>query len=135
MGNWKTRYFTEYIGAGKQYTDFGGLGICKQDIFGGDFNIRNKEARLQHALNALGKDAPYILPRYYCVEINPSCEIRLNLRGGRPWAKTQDLQGFANGHQVSVEPVRIKAMFDGGVFGEELSDHDGYLVEYIVRWK
>lgn len=104
-------------------------------IFGGDFNIRNKEARLKYAMNTLGKDVPYILPRFYCAEVSTVCEIRLNLEGGRPWARTQDLQGFANGSRVTVEPVRIQAMFDGGVFGEALSDHDGYLVEYVLRWK
>lgn len=103
-------------------------------IFGGDFNIKNKEARLSHALATLGKDAPYVLPRYYCTEISTECEVRLKLTGGRPWAKTQDLQGFANGTKVSIEPVRIQAMFDGGVFGEALSDHDGYLVEYVLKW-
>ena len=104
-------------------------------IFGGDFNIRNKEDRIQHALAVLGEDEPYMLPRYYCLDPRNNCDIQLDLEGERPWARTQDIQGFANGNRVSVEPVKIMAMFDGGVFGEELSDHDGYLVEYLLRWR
>ena len=38
------------------------------------------------------------------------------------------------GDTVSVRPLRVEAMFDGGESGPELSDHDGFLVTYELSW-
>ncbi len=107
----------------------------KAIIFGGDFNVRNKENRIAHALKTLNVDEPYMVSRHYCTQIVNTCDIRMKLKGEEPWRHTQDLQGFAHGRRISVEPVRIQAMFDGGVFGDKISDHDAYLVQYKLSWR
>ena len=104
-------------------------------IFGGDFNIKNKEKRVSHALNVLGSETPYLLPRYYCLQNKDDCHIELDLEGENPWMNTQDIQGFVPSKNIGIKPVKIMAMFDDGPYGQELSDHHGYLVEYELRWK
>ena len=54
--------------------------------------------------------------------------------GDAPWMDTQDLQFFADGERLAVRPVRAEALFDGGASGPQLSDHDGFLVTYELRW-
>ena len=54
--------------------------------------------------------------------------------GDAPWMDTQDLQFFADGEQLTVRPVRVESLFDGGASGPRLSDHDGFLVTYELRW-
>lgn len=54
--------------------------------------------------------------------------------GDEPWMDTQDLQFFWPGDRVAIRPIRVEAMFDGGESGPVLSDHDGFLVTYELRW-
>ena len=54
--------------------------------------------------------------------------------GDEPWMDTQDLQFYADGRTVRIRPLRVEAMFDGGPSGPRLSDHDGFLVTYELRW-
>ena len=52
----------------------------------------------------------------------------------RPWYETQDLQGWARGRGVSVEPISIKEAFNTPVNGEMPSDHNGLVVVYRLSW-
>ena len=61
-------------------------------------------------------------------------EIQMEHVGDAPWMDTQDLQFFWPGDRVSIRPIRVEAMFDGGPSGPELSDHDGFLVTYELSW-
>ena len=54
--------------------------------------------------------------------------------GDEPWMDTEDLQGFESGGGVTVEPIRVEAMFDKPWKGDTLSDHDGFLVVYRLSW-
>jgi len=61
--------------------------------------------------------------------------VHMSWDGDEPWVDTQDLQFFENGERVTVRPVRVDALFDGGPNGPVLSDHDGLLVEYELTWR
>jgi hypothetical protein len=47
---------------------------------------------------------------------------------------TQDLQLFASGSGITLLPIRVEAMFDGGTDDPKLSDHDGLRVVYRLSW-
>lgn len=100
-------------------------------IFGGDYNIRDSVDRVAYVL---AKKRPTTNVRYYCSVISNACDIRIPLEGSKPWMKARELQGFANDSEISVQPVRIEAMFDNISNGEILSDHSGYLVYYRLTW-
>ncbi|WIA58238.1 endonuclease/exonuclease/phosphatase family protein [Sphingobium sp. WTD-1] len=99
-------------------------------IFGGDFNMRHSEPRWENfsryqALNLVHR---------VCADAASGCDVRMSWDGDEPWMDTQDLQFFWPGDRVSVRPIRVEAMFDGGPSGPELSDHDGFLVTYELSW-
>ena len=50
--------------------------------------------------------------------------------GGRPWLKSQDLQGFAGAKDNGLRPIATAALFASDESGGRLSDHDAYLVRY-----
>jgi hypothetical protein len=54
--------------------------------------------------------------------------------GDEPWLDTQDLQGFEDGEEITVTPIRAEALFDRRENGGVLADHDGYVVTYRLRW-
>lgn len=99
-------------------------------IFGGDFNMRHSEARWE----GFSAHHPLTLVHEICVDPIEGCEVKLSWDGDEPWMDTQDLQFFANGGRVTIRPARVEAMFDGGASGPRLSDHDGFLVTYELRW-
>lgn len=99
-------------------------------IFGGDFNMRHSEDRWAE----FSEYHPLALVHEVCVNPASGCEVRMSWDGDAPWMDTQDLQFFADGEQLTVRPVRVEAMFDGGASGPRLSDHDGFLVTYELRW-
>ena len=99
-------------------------------IFGGDFNMRHSEARW----DGFSAHHPLTLVHEVCVDPASGCEVRMSWDGDAPWMDTQDLQFFANGDQLTVRPIRAEAIFDGGPSGPRLSDHDGFLVTYELRW-
>lgn len=99
-------------------------------IFGGDFNMRNADARLEYFVYR----EPYNIVRHYCTVLTDDCDIRMSWDGDAPWLDTQDLQGFEDGAQITVRPVRAEALFDKRENGGVLADHDGYLVTYRLRW-
>lgn len=99
-------------------------------IFGGDFNMRHSEDRWAE----FSEYHPLTLVHEVCVDPSSGCEVKMSWDGDAPWMDTQDLQFFADGEQLTVRPVRVEAMFDGGASGPRLSDHDGFLVTYELRW-
>ena len=105
-------------------------------IFGGDFNIRNKESRLLHGLKTMRVEQPNMLTRYYCTKVNLTCDIDMTLESDEaPWRYTQDLQGFIHGKDMKISAVRLQTVFDGtNKQNPKLSDHNGYMVTYELRW-
>lgn len=99
-------------------------------IMGGDFNMRGDPERFE----SFAKLKPYTIVHRFCIERPDICAAKLSFDGDAPWMDTQDLQAFDDGAEVRVTPVEIAAMFDG-LRGERLSDHDGLLVTYELRWK
>ena len=99
-------------------------------LFGGDFNMRNAPARFEH----FAMRTPYRLVHQHCLAPERRCDVRLSWDGDQPWMDTQDLQGFESGEGVTVEPIRVEAMFDRPWQGRPLSDHDGLLVVYRLSW-
>ncbi len=99
-------------------------------IFGGDFNMRGSETRFSE----FSRHKSLELVHRYCTERSEACDVRMSWDGDEPWMDTQDLQLFLAGEGVSIRPVRVEAMFDGGAGGPALSDHDGFLVTYELRW-
>ena len=99
-------------------------------IFGGDFNMRHSELRF----DAFERTQPLLLVHRVCAERPETCDVGLSWDGDAPWMDTQDLQLFWPGDAVSVRPVRVETMFDGGPSGPRLSDHDGFRVVYELSW-
>lgn len=100
-------------------------------IFGGDFNMRQSEQRWEN----FSRYQSLALVHHVCADPASRCDVRLSWDGDAPWMDTQDLQFFWSGDSVSVRPIRVEAVFDGGPSGPQLSDHDGFMVTYELRWK
>jgi endonuclease/exonuclease/phosphatase family metal-dependent hydrolase len=100
-------------------------------ILGGDFNMRHSEARFAE----FRRRQPLTLVHNYCIANPDACEVLMSWDGDEPWMDTQDLQLFWSGEHVHIRPVRVEAMFDGGPGGPQLSDHDGFLVRYMLSWR
>jgi endonuclease/exonuclease/phosphatase family metal-dependent hydrolase len=99
-------------------------------VFGGDFNMRRSQERWDN----FSRYQSLELVHHVCADPASRCDVRMSWDGDAPWMDTQDLQFFWWGDQVSIRPVRVEAMFDGGPSGPKLSDHDGFKVTYEVRW-
>ena len=99
-------------------------------IFGGDFNMRHSEARWE----GFSVHHPLTLVHEVCIDPAAGCTVALSWDGDAPWMDTQDLQFFANGERLTIRPLRAEAMFDGRPDSPRLSDHDGFLVTYELRW-
>lgn len=99
-------------------------------IFGGDFNMRHSEERWSN----FSRYQSLALVHRVCAEPASQCDVRVSLGGDAPWMNTQDLQLFWRGDRVSITPIRVEAMFDGSAGQPALSDHDGLLVTYQLRW-
>jgi endonuclease/exonuclease/phosphatase family metal-dependent hydrolase len=99
-------------------------------IYAGDFNSRNAPDRFEFKDERL----PGELAHRFCRDNPDRCSIEMSWDSDEPWMDTQDLQGYADGPTVRIEPVAIAAMFDEPVDGKMLSDHDGLLVTYRLRW-
>lgn len=99
-------------------------------IYGGDFNTRNSADRFEY------KDArlPGELAHRFCYSNRDQCAVELSWDSDEPWLDTQDLQGYANGGGLRIEPVAIAAVFDQPVDGKKLSDHDALKVTYRISW-
>ena len=98
-------------------------------ILGGDFNMRGDLSRFE----AFAAAKPYTIVHEFCINQPDICTAKMSFDGDEPWLDTQDLQAYDDGRDVAMTPVEIAAMFDG-LRGERLSDHDGLLVTYELRW-
>jgi endonuclease/exonuclease/phosphatase family metal-dependent hydrolase len=100
-------------------------------LAGGDFNRRGAPQRFEH----FAEKTPYRLVHQHCVDAPARCDVRVSWDGDEPWMDTQDLQGFQSGQMLTVEPIRVEAMFDKPWrAGRPLSDNDGLLVVYGLSW-
>ncbi|HUD30767.1 MAG TPA: endonuclease/exonuclease/phosphatase family protein [Novosphingobium sp.] len=99
-------------------------------IFGGDFNMRHSEERWENFSQYQSLD----LVHRICAQPVSACDVRMSWDGDEPWMDTQDLQFFWSGDAVQLRPIRVEAMFDGRPDSPTLSDHDGFLVTYELRW-
>ncbi|QDK32033.1 endonuclease/exonuclease/phosphatase family protein [Sphingomonas sp. IC081] len=100
-------------------------------VFGGDFNMRRSEPRWENfsRYQSLG------LVHRICASPDSGCEVKMSWDGDEPWMDTQDLQFLWSGDAVKIRPVRVEALFDGSPDSPVLSDHDGFMVTYELRWK
>ncbi|HWH16903.1 MAG TPA: endonuclease/exonuclease/phosphatase family protein [Allosphingosinicella sp.] len=126
------RHLAAHVKQVREITDFmvGVADPASPIILGGDFNMRNSEARFAE----FSRLQPLDLVHRYCMELPDQCDVRVSWDGDEPWMDTQDLQLFWSGNPVKVRPVRVEAMFDGGEGGPRLSDHDGFRVLYELSW-
>lgn len=99
-------------------------------VFGGDFNMRWSEERWEN----FSRYQSLLLVHRVCADPASGCDVRMSWDGDEPWIDTQDLQFYWSGDKVRLHPVRVEAVFDGGETGPELSDHDGFMVTYELRW-
>lgn len=99
-------------------------------VFGGDFNMRNSEPRWEN----FTRYQSMTLVHRVCIEPASGCDVKMSWDGDAPWMDTQDLQFFYSGHRATIRPIRVEAMFDGSPDSPVLSDHDGYLVTYVIEW-
>ncbi|WP_395394284.1 endonuclease/exonuclease/phosphatase family protein [Novosphingobium sp. BL-8A] len=100
-------------------------------IFGGDFNMRRSEPRWENFTKYQALD----LVHRICMNPASGCDVKMSWDGDEPWMDTQDLQFLWTGEDVRVRPVKVEAMFDGSPGSPMLSDHDGFMVTYELRWK
>ncbi|WP_454796856.1 endonuclease/exonuclease/phosphatase family protein [Novosphingobium lindaniclasticum] len=100
-------------------------------IFGGDFNMRHSEQRWENFSRYQSLD----LVHRICADPASGCDVRMSWDGDEPWMDTQDLQFLWSGDSVRIRPIRVEALFDGRPESPKLSDHDGFLVTYELRWK
>lgn len=91
--------------------------------------MRHSEERWQN----FSRYHPLELVHKTCAVPEAGCEVLMSWDGGEAWMDTQDLQFYASGTKVAIRPVRVEAMFDGAR-EERLSDHDGFLVTYELKW-
>ena len=101
-------------------------------IWGGDLNMRHSDERLDNFINRAGDGLNEVSS--YCVENPDRCDIEIDWQSDTPWYDSQDLQGWASGNQVMVEPVRVEQAFNNPVNGKMPSDHNGFLVTYRLSW-
>ncbi|WP_313434276.1 endonuclease/exonuclease/phosphatase family protein [Novosphingobium sp.] len=100
-------------------------------IFGGDFNMRHSEERWGNFSRYQSLD----LVHRVCIQPGSNCDVRMSWDGDEPWMDTQDLQFYWPGAKVQIRPICVEALFDGRPGSPQLSDHDGFLVTYELRWK
>ena len=99
-------------------------------IFGGDFNMRHSNPRWANFTRYQSLN----LVHRVCADKSSGCEVVMSWDGDEPWMDTQDLQFFWDGTIASIRPVRVEAMFDGSPDSPTLSDHDGFMVTYEIKW-
>lgn len=99
-------------------------------IYAGDFNTKNSHERFTFKDERLPGDWAH----RYCHSNRDLCDVRKSWDSDEPWMDTQDLQGFADGNGITIEPVEIAAMFDSPVDDKMLSDHDALSVTYRLSW-
>ena len=101
-------------------------------IWGGDMNMRRSQDRIRYFVQQAGERLNEVSS--YCLENPDRCDLNIQDNSDEPWFQTQDLQGWADGVRVSIEPKRMEEIFDQPENGKMLSDHNGFLVVYRLSW-
>jgi endonuclease/exonuclease/phosphatase family metal-dependent hydrolase len=109
-------------------------------LIGGDFNMRNSDVR-HTTFDRITPDshptaeqaAPLGNVHRYCSEHRDTCDVRQDWAEDQ-WFRVQNLHLFQSGTVVTVRPIRVEGMFDGGPSGPVLSDHNGFRVVYRLSW-
>jgi endonuclease/exonuclease/phosphatase family metal-dependent hydrolase len=101
-------------------------------IWGGDLNMRHADDRIEFFVERSEGELNEVSS--FCVENPTRCEVVMRWDTDSPWYETQDLQGWARGILVDIEPARIEKLFDERVGKFMPSDHDGLLVHYRLSW-
>lgn len=112
-------------------------------IFGGDFNSKNAQDRLDHVSSSPSRRNEIVrLTQEFCKETSEVCKTYLNSAGETPWLDTQDWQGFSSGKTVTVTPIQIidvkNRIVDNApkIKGRKtLSDHGAVWVRYRLSWR
>lgn len=99
-------------------------------IYAGDFNTRNAPSRFEYKDSRL----PGELAHRFCHANRDRCQVKKAWDNDEPWTRTQDLQGYADGAGIRIEPIEIAALFDHPVDGKMLSDHNALRVKYRISW-
>lgn len=99
-------------------------------VAAGDFNMRNSDARYY----TFTREVPLDNVHRYCSENPGACEIKQEWPHDDQWRRVQNLQLYTSGDDVTVRPIRVEGMFDGGPSGPVLSDHNGFRVTYEFSW-
>ena len=101
-------------------------------IWAGDLNMRHSNDRLDYFVKRAGEGLNEVSS--YCLENTEKCNIHMQWDTDKPWYETQDLQGWAGGTRINIEPISIEEAFNKPVNGEMPSDHNGLLVVYKLSW-
>ena len=114
-------------------------------IFGGDFNIMDAGGRFDHMADYHDKRPGAGRPEkglslFICAD-DPGCEVHVTSpTKGLPLV-SQNWQGFSVGKHVRIKPLRVEPLFHLpdprglSIRGRPtLSDHDGRLVTYRLKW-
>ena len=104
--------------------------LSSPTIMAGDFNMRNSDVRFY----TFERKFPLDNVHRFCAEQPTVCEVRQDWTYEDQWRRVQNLHLFLSGDFVRVRPIRAEGMFDGGLSGPVLSDHNGFRVVYELSW-
>lgn len=99
-------------------------------IYAGDFNSRHALSRFDYLMERL----PGELAHRSCYANPDDCRTSISWTSDSPWMQAKDLQGYADGQRVRIQPVAMTTLFSDGPAGPALSDHDALMVTYHLRW-
>lgn len=99
-------------------------------IYAGDFNTGGAPNRFAYK----DEKMPGELAHRFCDAHRDRCQVKVSWDNEMPWLHTEDLQGYADGGGIKIEPIEISEMFGQPVDGKQLSDHDALLVKYKISW-
>ena len=99
-------------------------------VIGGDFNVKNAPERYDYK----SASRPYAVVSEFCSRPENGCGYETTPGPGKPWLRSQDLQGFIRRGAVKVLPETSATLFASDEGRGTLSDHAGYLVRYRLSW-
>lgn len=99
-------------------------------LVGGDFNVKGAPQRYYHE----AMERPYTVVSEFCSLPDSGCGEGAGDAAAEPWLRSQDLQAFAGDGGVQVRPLKTETLFTAPNPKARLSDHDGYLVRYQLKW-
>ena len=99
-------------------------------VIGGDFNVKNAPERYDYR----SASRPYAVVSEFCSRPENRCGNDVVPGTGKPWLRSQDLQGFIRRGVVKVLPEASTMLFASSAGRGTLSDHAGYVVRYRLSW-